>query len=182
MVLSSTYSTPPTRYYSRDFLETMAALVDELATVVHAFCSSTAVLEVISQQHKTQNTNTASVKVPNESNDLTDNTKTNHTKTTTDVVNEKPSRFNDIKSPLKSSPVITSLASVSSTHMLKCLSPMEIFFKNLLNYFAGHRWKPPAFVLLQIDPKPPWERHDPGYKTMILEDKDRFQARSIDTI
>ncbi|GJR26764.1 kinase-like domain-containing protein [Tanacetum coccineum] len=112
MVLSSTYLTPPTRHYSRDALEKMAALVDELATMVHAFCSSTAVLEVISQQHTTQNTNTTTVKVtttiiPNESNDQTDNTKTDHTKPTTDVVNETSSRFTDIKSPLKSSPVIT---------------------------------------------------------------------------
>ncbi|GJS27963.1 nuclear pore complex protein NUP205, partial [Tanacetum coccineum] len=50
MVLSSTYSTPPTRYYSRDALEKMAALVDELATMVHAFCSSTAVLEASSEE------------------------------------------------------------------------------------------------------------------------------------
>ncbi|GJS57075.1 hypothetical protein Tco_0651859 [Tanacetum coccineum] len=166
MVLSSTYSTPLTCCYSRDALEKMAALVDELAMMVHAFCSSTAVLEVISQQHTTQNTNTTTVKVtttiiPNESNDHTDNTKTNHTKTTTDVVNETPSRFNDIKSPLKSSPVITSLAPVSSTHMIKCLSPMEMFVKNLLNYFAGHRCKPPAFVFLRTELKPPWEPHDP---------------------
>ncbi|GJU49165.1 hypothetical protein Tco_1218720 [Tanacetum coccineum] len=122
MVLSSTYSTPPTRYYSRDALEKMAALVDELATMVHAFSSSTAVLEVISQQHTTQNINTTTVKVtttiiPNESNDHTDNTKTDHTKTTTDVVNDTSSRFTDIKSPLKRSPVIKSLALVSTTNM-----------------------------------------------------------------
>ncbi|GKA50179.1 hypothetical protein Tco_0743252 [Tanacetum coccineum] len=152
MVLSLTYSTPPTCYYSRDALEKLAALVDELATMVHAFCSSTAVLEVISQQHTTQNTNTTTVKVtttiiPNESNDHTDNTKTDHTKTTTEVVNETSSRFTDIKSPLKRSPVIKSLAPVSTTHMITCLSPMEmtqrrvdnLCFKKLLNYFAGHR-------------------------------------------
>ncbi|GJZ88253.1 hypothetical protein Tco_0660035 [Tanacetum coccineum] len=194
MVLSSTYSTPPTRYYSRDALEKMAALVDELATMVHAFCSSTAVLEVISQQHTTQNTNTTIVKVtttiiPNESNDHTDNTKTDHTKTTIDVVHETPSRFNDIKSPLKSSPVITSLAPVSITHMIKYFSPMEmtqrrvdnLCFKNLLNYFAGHRCKPPAFVFLQSGHDPPSKSHEPSYTTMSLEDKARFEARSIDT-
>ncbi|GJU50157.1 hypothetical protein Tco_1219712 [Tanacetum coccineum] len=150
--------------------------------MVHAFCSSTAVLKVISQQHTTQNTNTTTVKVtttiiPNESNDQTDDTKT-----TTDVVNETPSLFKDIKSPLKSSPVITSIDPVSSTHMIKCPNLMEIFFKNLLNYFAGHGCKPPAFVFLRIEPKPPWARRDQRDKTMILEDKDRFKARTIDTI
>nr|GEX94742.1 hypothetical protein [Tanacetum cinerariifolium] len=119
--------------------------------------------------------------VPNESNDHTDNTKTDHTKTTTDVVNETHSRFNDIKSPLKNSSVITSLPPVSNTHMIKCLSPMEMFFKNLLNYFAEHRCKSPAFVFLQIEPQPPWEPCDLRYNTMILEDKDRFQEGSIDT-
>ncbi|GKA69291.1 hypothetical protein Tco_0775355 [Tanacetum coccineum] len=190
MVLSSTYSTPPTRYYSRDALEKMVALVDELATMVHAFCSSTTVLEVISQQNTTQNTNTTTVKATttittNESNDHTDNTKTDHTKTRTDVVNETSSRFTDLKSPLKCSAVITSLAAVSSTHMIKCLSPMEmkqirvenLCFKNLLNYFAGHRCKPPGFVFLQTEPEPPWKPHDTRYKAMSLEDKTRFQAR-----
>ncbi|GKC88970.1 hypothetical protein Tco_1149619 [Tanacetum coccineum] len=86
MVLSSTYSTPPTRYYSRDALEKMAALVDELATMVHAFCSSTAILEVISQQHTTQNTNTK-----NESNDHTFNTTTDIRETKTDVIRETSS-------------------------------------------------------------------------------------------
>ncbi|GJS85853.1 hypothetical protein Tco_0752394 [Tanacetum coccineum] len=41
--------------------------------------------------------------------------------------------------------------------------------------------KPPKFVFLQTQPKPPWERRDPMYKTMSLEDKTHFEARSIDT-
>ncbi|GJR27567.1 hypothetical protein Tco_1103799 [Tanacetum coccineum] len=45
------------------------------------------------------------------------------------------------------------------------------------NHFSS--LKPPKFVFLQTQPKPPWERHNPRYKTMILEDKDRFQAWSI---
>ena len=60
MVLSSTYSPPPTRY-SRDVLEKVADLVDQLATAVHAFCSSTAVLETISQELTLQPTTTTDV-------------------------------------------------------------------------------------------------------------------------
>ncbi|GKA67574.1 hypothetical protein Tco_0767491 [Tanacetum coccineum] len=44
-----------------------------------------------------------------------------------------------------------------------------------------HQYPPPMFVFLQTEPKPPWELHDPRYKTMILEDKDHFQDGSIDT-
>ncbi|GKB14337.1 hypothetical protein Tco_0848260 [Tanacetum coccineum] len=44
-----------------------------------------------------------------------------------------------------------------------------------------HQYLPPMFVFLQTEPKPPWELHDPRYKTMILEDKDRFLEESIDT-
>nr|GEZ40419.1 hypothetical protein [Tanacetum cinerariifolium] len=73
--------------------------------------------------------------------------------------------------------------------MIKCLLPVEmeqrlvdsICFKYLLNYFPGHQCKPPAYVFIQTQPKPPWERRDPRYKAMILEDKDRFEAMGIDT-
>ncbi|GKD34779.1 ATP-dependent zinc metalloprotease FTSH 12, chloroplastic, partial [Tanacetum coccineum] len=66
----------------------------------------------------TQNTTTVKVNTPvttNESKDHTDNTKTNHTKTTTEVVNETSSRFSDIKLPVKSSPMIMSLAPISGS-------------------------------------------------------------------
>nr|GEX00972.1 tryptophan--tRNA ligase [Tanacetum cinerariifolium] len=41
------------------------------------------------------------------------------------------------------------------------------------------RFKPPKFVFLQTEPEPPWK--PPEYKIMSLEDKARFEARSIDT-
>ncbi|GJT40965.1 hypothetical protein Tco_0940830 [Tanacetum coccineum] len=44
-----------------------------------------------------------------------------------------------------------------------------------------HQYPPPMFVFLQTELKPHWELHDRRYKTMILEDKDRFQEGSIDT-
>ncbi|GKE42013.1 hypothetical protein Tco_1469297 [Tanacetum coccineum] len=47
---------PPNRNYSRDVLEKVAALVDQLATVVDAFCSSTAGFEAISQKLTVQTT------------------------------------------------------------------------------------------------------------------------------
>nr|GEY42661.1 hypothetical protein [Tanacetum cinerariifolium] len=133
----------------------------------------------------TQNTTTVKVTTPvtiNESKDHTDNTKTDHTKTTKEVVNETSSCFTDIKSPLKSSPVITSLAPVSSTQMIKCLSPVEMkqiliknfCFKNLFNYFAGHRCKQHTIVFLQTELEPPWKPHDTRYNAMSLEDKTRF--------
>nr|GFA09079.1 hypothetical protein [Tanacetum cinerariifolium] len=53
---------PPTRHYSRDVLEEITALVDELAMMVDAFCSSTTVFDAISQQHTTQNTTTTTIK------------------------------------------------------------------------------------------------------------------------
>nr|GEY17322.1 hypothetical protein [Tanacetum cinerariifolium] len=116
----------------------------------------------------TQNTTIVKVTTPvttNESKDHTDNTKTDHT-----------------KSPLKSSPVITSLAPVFGTQMIKCLSPVEMkqihvenfCFKNLFNYFAGHRCKPPAIVFLQTELEPPWKPHDTRYNAISLEDKTRF--------
>ncbi|GJU49166.1 hypothetical protein Tco_1218721 [Tanacetum coccineum] len=61
MVLSSTYSTPPTL-----LLETIClnkcCIMDELLHVLHSLLLATAVLEVISQQHTTQNINTTTVK------------------------------------------------------------------------------------------------------------------------
>ncbi|GJU66291.1 hypothetical protein Tco_1252550 [Tanacetum coccineum] len=235
MVLSSTYSTPPTRYYSRDALEKMAALVDELATMVHAFCSSTAVLEVISQQHTTQNTNTTTVKVtttiiPNESNDHTDNTKTDIRKTKTDVITKTTSLITIIREPDQTvTPFFTAssssiakiennVASQSPTVSLfvlpapltnlihkssKVQQEIVIFRSTKLHQTSalatliesmssnspcletippGHRCGPPKIVFLQNEPEPPWKPHDTRYKAMSLEDKTRFQARSIDMI
>ncbi|GJY60765.1 hypothetical protein Tco_0461422 [Tanacetum coccineum] len=45
----------------------------------------------------------------------------------------------------------------------------------------GHQCSPPKFVILQSEDEPPWEPHNLKYITMSLEDKARFQARSIDT-
>nr|GEW20777.1 hypothetical protein [Tanacetum cinerariifolium] len=68
MVLSLLAQMSPTRNYSRDVLEKVAALVDQLSTVVDAFCSSTAGFEDISQTLTVQTTITK-----NESNDHTTN-------------------------------------------------------------------------------------------------------------
>nr|GEZ22529.1 hypothetical protein [Tanacetum cinerariifolium] len=86
MVLSLLAQMPPTRHYSRDVLEEMDALVDELATMVDTFCSSTAVFEAISQQLPVQTTITK-----NESNDHTFNTTTDICETKTDVITETSS-------------------------------------------------------------------------------------------
>nr|GEY43910.1 hypothetical protein [Tanacetum cinerariifolium] len=107
----------------------------------------------------------------------------------TDHTPPLPPPLSDSLQPLKSSTVITSLAPPSTIRMIKCLLPVEmkerrvdnICFKYLLNNFPRHQCKPPAYVFLQTELKPPWERHYPRYKTMILEDKDRFQDESIDT-
>ncbi|GKD88334.1 hypothetical protein Tco_1363841 [Tanacetum coccineum] len=47
--------------------------------------------------------------------------------------------------------------------------------------FHLNRMCPPKFVFLQSEPEPPWKPHDTRYTTMSLEDKTRFQERSIDT-
>jgi hypothetical protein len=69
-------------------------LTDQLATVVYAFCSSTAVLETISKElpfqttttncHATSVSNTKTTITKNESTDHTFNTKTVITETTTE--------------------------------------------------------------------------------------------------
>ena len=46
---------------------------------------------------------------------------------------------------------------------------------------SGHPCYPPKFVFLQTEPKPPWTPPETRYTAMSLEDKARFQARSIDT-
>nr|GEY28175.1 hypothetical protein [Tanacetum cinerariifolium] len=70
----------------------------------------------------------------------------------------------------------------NDTKMIKCLSPVEMkqirvenfCLKNLFNYFAGHRCKPPAIVFLQTELEPPWKPHDTRYNAMSLDDKTRF--------
>ncbi|GJT81089.1 hypothetical protein Tco_1055431 [Tanacetum coccineum] len=72
---------------------------------------------------------------------------------------------------------------------LQCLATTDIqaycqrglCFCCLKMSLVSHQCCPPTFVFLRIEPKPPWEPRDPRYKTMILEDKDRFQDGSIDT-
>ncbi|GKF27487.1 hypothetical protein Tco_0083381, partial [Tanacetum coccineum] len=85
---------PPTRHCSRDVLEKVAALVDELATMVDAFRSSTAVFEAISQKLTVQTTITK-----NESNDHTFNTTTDIRETKTDVITETTSLITNISKP-----------------------------------------------------------------------------------
>ncbi|GKD76412.1 hypothetical protein Tco_1339033 [Tanacetum coccineum] len=48
-------------------------------------------------------------------------------------------------------------------------------------FCVGHQCHPPKLVFLQSELKPHWKSLDPRYTTMSLEDKDRFEARSIDT-
>ncbi|GJS55160.1 leucine-rich repeat protein [Tanacetum coccineum] len=54
-------------------------------------------------------------------------------------------------------------------------------FRCAKTYHPGHECYPPKFVLLEFEDNPPWEPRDLRYKSMILEDKDRFQEGSIDT-
>ncbi|GKC47321.1 NADP(+)-dependent 2-alkenal reductase-like protein [Tanacetum coccineum] len=42
-----------------------------------------------------------------------------------------------------------------------------------------HQCHPPKLVFLQSEPKPPWKSLDPRYTTKSLEDKARFEARSM---
>ncbi|GJZ79699.1 hypothetical protein Tco_0644536 [Tanacetum coccineum] len=102
---------PPTRNCSRDVLEKVVALVDQLATVVDTFCLSTAVFEAISQKLTVQNTNTK-----NESNDHTFNTTTDIRETKTDVITETTSLITNISKPNQT---VTPFFTASSSSIAK---------------------------------------------------------------
>ncbi|GJU15218.1 hypothetical protein Tco_1143184 [Tanacetum coccineum] len=59
---------------------------------------------------------------------------------------------------------------------------MLAIFRCVETFPPGHQCSPPKFVILQSEDEPPWEPHNLKYITMSLEDKARFQARSIDMI
>nr|GEV35332.1 hypothetical protein [Tanacetum cinerariifolium] len=98
----------PACHYSRDALKKVAALVDELATMVKGLCSSIAVVEAISQKLTVQTTVTK-----NESTHQTFNTTTDIRETKTDVIAESTSPITDINNHDKTmAPFLT--ASTSS--------------------------------------------------------------------
>ncbi|GKD21503.1 hypothetical protein Tco_1223206 [Tanacetum coccineum] len=62
------------------------------------------------------------------------------------------------------------------------IARMLAIFRCVETFPPGHQCSPPKFVILQSEDEPPWEPHNLKYITMSLEDKARFQARSIDMI
>ncbi|GJT16480.1 DNA helicase [Tanacetum coccineum] len=206
MVLSSTYSTPPTSTPPtiQESLAKLADKIDKLELIVKRFIakrlaeSTTNLVSITSQTTITETTTDHVITAQNTSCHVTKINKPDNTivKSLTDSTVE-----NEVFTQIPFSPVF-GLHDIPTQKTPKLMHDIAIFHQTTLNetyrrapliesmlvilccvntFFIGPQCCPPKLVFLRIEPKPPWERGDPRYKTMILEDRDRFQVRSIDT-
>nr|GEY19984.1 hypothetical protein [Tanacetum cinerariifolium] len=123
---------PSTRHYSRDALEKMAALVDEIAMMVDVFCSSAVVFEAISP--------TVIMPPPTNKQLVTMPPPNNHGPEIHPPKHDKPMA----KSFTISTSSINKIKNVVSPQTQVLLPP-------------GHACHPPNFVFLEPEFEPPWK-------------------------
>ncbi|GKA09317.1 hypothetical protein Tco_0688648 [Tanacetum coccineum] len=198
------YTPPPTLKPLR-LQESMVNLADSMAKLeiaVKCLAASTANLVSITSQ-ATFTTNESNTRLEttlqklicqptitkNESDDSTSNTNTDIIETTTEVLTQTSSLATNIN---KHNNTMANLVTDSASSIAKIetetygraplIARMLAIFRCVETFPPGHQCSPPKFVILQSKDEPPWEPHNLKYITMSLEDKARFQARSIDMI
>nr|GEV18391.1 RNA-directed DNA polymerase, eukaryota, nucleotide-binding alpha-beta plait domain protein [Tanacetum cinerariifolium] len=157
-------------YFLRDWpsMDTLADTMDKLEIALKRLTTSTA--HLISITAKTTTVNYTITRT-----ELKDDTINNkHHPTTID--RETTTCMNDTKDISIFYPPTLHKSYNSVRFIKQKLATIQVRFSysNCLS-----RFKQPKFVFLRPEHEPPWK--PPGYKIMSLEDKARFEARSIDT-